>query len=459
MKCTERIPIGPAAIVALSIMACCAAAYGQLEGDVLTFMNKDTLHGHLLSGAPAAYGIRWKHENVKNPIDFSLLGISRIKLSKRQAVARTAFGATVYLTNDDMLTGNIVSLTDEALVLDTWYAGRLNIKRLMVKQINPGTGGGGVVYEGPTSLTNWQTRDYNDGHGQRPSWKFKGNALYATYSYPIARTIDNMPDVAMIRFKAAWRGYPAFYFAFFSDNLQQYYGSNCYLLQVSSSSIYLQRYTRNSGSRSLGNVNYARFSNQPPSSAVFTVLVDKEKKAITVLVDDDMVKQWTDGDVFAGTGNGMLFQPQSRGNLKISEIEVSEWDGEMPSKSGTDRELKQDLLRFTNNDKVSGSLSSIADGNVQFKTTYATLTVPLKRVDQIVMSTERAERARRNKNDIRAEFREKGVITLQLSKLGEGKMTGNSENFGSPTLPLAAFRSLEFNIYEDKQEEDDGFEF
>jgi len=437
----------------------CAGAGGAEDTDLLTFMNKDSLHGRLVSASPDEYGIRWKHENVKNNIDFALLGVSRIKLSKRRAVERTAFDATVELTNDDVLTGNIVSLNDQALVLDTWYAGKMSIKRLMIRQINPNAGGGGLIYEGPASLANWQTRDYNDGHGQRPAWKFKNNALYATYSYPVARTVNDMPALAMIRFKAAWRGYPSFYFAFFSDNLQQYYGSNCYLLQVSSSSIYLQRYTRNSGSSSLGSVNFQRFSNQPPSQAVFTVLVDKNKRTIALLVDGEMVKQWTDGDVFAGTGNAILFQPQSRGNLKISDIKVSEWDGEIPSKTGTGRELKQDLLRFTNNDKVSGSLSAIADGNVQFKTTYATLTVPLKRVDQIVMSTENAERARRNRNDVRADFRERGAITLQMTKLGEDKITGNSENFGTVTLPIEAFRSLEFNVYEDKQEEDDGFDF
>lgn len=446
-------------LLTVCIAVCCGAVYGQQETDILTFMNKDSLHGRLISGSPDEYGIRWKHENVKNPIDFALLGISRIKLSKQQAVQRTAFGATVHLTNDDILTGNIVSLTDQSLVLDTWYAGKMGIKRLMIKQINPNAGGGGVTYEGPASITNWQTRDYNDGRGQQKSWKFKNNALYAAYTYPIARTINNMPSTAMIQFKASWRGYPSFHFAFYSDNLQQYYGSNCYLLQVSSSSMSLQRYTRNSGSRSLGSVNYQRFSNQPPSQAVFTVLADKKKKSIVLLIDGDMVKQWTDGDFFAGTGNAILFQPQSRGNLKISEIKVSEWDGEIPTKNAASRELKQDLLRFTNNDKVSGTLSAIADGNVQFKTTYATLTVPLKRVDQITMSTQNAERARRNRNDVRAQFREKGSITVQMTKLQDGKITGNSENFGAATLPIEAFRSLEFNVYEDKQEDDDGFDF
>lgn len=447
------------AATTLCLAACCLMAHGQAEDDLITFMNKDSLHGRLLSAAPDEYGVRWKHENVKNPIDFALLGISRIKLGKRQSLQRTAFGATIHLTNNDVLTGNVVSLNEEALLLDTWYAGKMSIKRLMIKQIDPNSGGGGLLYEGPTSMEGWEAQEYNEGHGQQPSWKFKNSALYATYSLPVGRSINNIPEMVSIRFRASWRGYPSFYFAMFTDNLKQHYGSNCYMLQVSSSSLYLQRYTRNNGSRNLGSVNHAKFSNNPPISAVFTMLVDKKKKTFTLMVDDEMVKQWTDGDIFAGTGNGILFQPQSRGNLKISDVQVAEWDGEIPDKSGTGQTLPQDLLRFTNNDKVSGTLSAIADGNIQFKTTYATLTVPVKRVAQIQMSTEKAERARRNRNDVRAEFTEKGSITLQLSKFAEGRISGNSENFGAVQLPLEAFRSLEFNIYEEKQEEDDGFDF
>ena len=76
-----------AATITLCVAICCAAAYGQHDSDILTFMNADSLHGRVLSGAPAEYGIRWQHENVKDPIDFALAGISRIKLAKRQGDA------------------------------------------------------------------------------------------------------------------------------------------------------------------------------------------------------------------------------------------------------------------------------------------------------------------------------------------------------------------------------------
>ena len=75
------------------------------------------------------------------------------------------------------------------------------------------------------------------------------------------------------------------------------------------------------------------------------------------------------------------------------------------------------------------------------------------------MSTKNAYRARRNPNDIRANFKIKGAVTLQITKIDEGKITGNSENFGTISMPISGFNSLDFNIYEKKPEKDDVFDY
>ncbi|MCK5851107.1 MAG: hypothetical protein KAH23_09350 [Kiritimatiellae bacterium] len=428
------------------------------NADVLQFMNRDKFHGTLLAADPGAYGLRWKHESVKNPIDFTLTAISQIKFAKKQTIDLGKQDSTIQLTNDDILTGKIISLNNEQLILDTWYAGKINVKRTMIKEINPRSGSDGIIYEGPSSMTEWQIQKYNENGQQKPGWIFKNNSLYANYSSAIGKDIDTLPDLVSIKFKAAWRGYPSLYFAFFTDNLKQYYSSNCYLLQINNSSIYLQRYTKTNGSRNLGNINYQKFRTHPPRSSIFNMLVNKKKRTFALLIDGTLVKQWTDSNDFAGLGSGILFQPQQKRSLKLSDIKISVWDGEIPDSTKALEELAQDLLRFTNNDKVSGTLSEISDENVKFKTTYADLSVPLHKVTQILMSTKNAARARPNPNDIRANFTTKGVITLQITKVAGGKITGNSENFGIISMPIDAFSSLDFNIHEEKVDDDDEFD-
>ncbi|GAF71164.1 unnamed protein product, partial [marine sediment metagenome] len=70
------------------------------------------------------------------------------------------------------------------------------------------------------------------------------------------------------------------------------------------------------------------------------------------------------------------------------------------------------------------------------------------------------ERARRNKEDVKAQFRSGGSITVRLTKLEDNTIEGSSENFGKVTMPVEAFRVIEFNVYREKKDEDeDGFMF
>jgi len=377
-----------------------AAAGGE---DILEFLNNDKLHGSLMAVVPGEYGLKWKHSSANQAIDFGMASVAGVTLARRKTAQSDPSTAAIYLTNGDMLPGNLVSLDGEKLVLDTWYAGKINVNRLMVKGMSPNIGVSSVAYEGPTDLAEWTTYRHA---GDQVLWKFKNGALYALQSYPIGREIEGMPDVADIQFDAGWRsGYPSFCFSFYTDNVQDNGGSG-YMLQISGSSIYLQRLSRDSGSRNIGgNDNYEAFNNRKSMKAKFNLLVDKSKKTFTLLIDGNMVKQWTDTANFAGKGNGIMFRPNNQGDLRIARIRIAQWDGKLPEAAGagsSDKGTKEDLVRFVNNDKVSGRLKSISGGNVKFETSYATLDIPLARIAEIVTASEKSERARRNKDDVRA---------------------------------------------------------
>ena len=77
----------------------------------------------------------------------------------------------------------------------------------------------------------------------------------------------------------SWRGYPQFIFAFLTDNLQQYYG-NCYMLQVSNTSVHMYRCNRNGNQQSLGSANVQQFANTAAGKAKLNIMIDKANKAI-----------------------------------------------------------------------------------------------------------------------------------------------------------------------------------
>ena len=179
-----------------------------------------------------------------------------------------------------------------------------------------------------------------------------------------------------------------------------------------------------------------------------TILVDKTKRTIAFLTEGNLVKQWTDPADFAGAGTYLMFQSQGQGVMRISNIVVADWDGEMGD-SNTLVAKQEDMIRFLNNDKVSGQLKGISKGVITFTTAFASLDVPLERAAQIEFASEKAERARRQAGDIRAYFVDGGSITLALEKLDEQAIVGSSENFGKQTFARGAFRELRLHIYDE----------
>jgi hypothetical protein len=69
------------------------------------------------------------------------------------------------LTNGDEFPGNIVSLDDKILVLDTWYAGRISVPRSMLRRITPLSDSGPAV--SPTFRPERHQRKFRPDH--RPS--------------------------------------------------------------------------------------------------------------------------------------------------------------------------------------------------------------------------------------------------------------------------------------------------
>ena len=420
---------------------------------VIKFLNEDRLHGILTAIEPAEFGLRWTCRASSKPVDFLLDDIASVSLPVgRGREAKTA--ALVRLTNGDALSGNVVSLDKESLVLDAWYAGKISLRRSMVKTILPGKRGAGVIFEGPTELKSWVMAGRQDGV---ESWRLKNGALYAIREYPIGRYIENMPDVAQIEFEIGWRDYPELYFWLYAGNLEQQGQSGCYLVRFSGGHIYFMRQTPNAGQKNLGQVEVPQFANRQRGKARICILVSKKDRRFVLMIDGRVTREFQDSEPFAGTGNGIQLQSQRQGLMTVRNIRISEWDGGIPQPAAAEEERKDDLVGLANGDKISGTLKAIAEGKARVETRFGDMEIPLERIQVIHSATGGAERARRNKGDVKAVFADGGQITIEIARLGGGRIEGRSENFGAVKMPVEAFKLLEFNIYREraKSEDDD----
>ncbi len=415
----------------------------QAPSDSLLFINNDILHG-LLIGVDQATGVRWKNPEAKEAIEFKAANVSVIKLHTRaQPPQKHQF--SVRLTNEDELIGDIASLDAEKLDLDTWYAGRLSIPRKMLRAITPLHSGALTIYDGPTGMEGWKSGE------NRGAWRYKDGALIATSTGPLGRDLK-LPDMSSIDFDVSWRPNLQLMISLYTDTVENY-GGNCYMLQLNSNYCYLQRMRPNGGSNNLGQAQIE--SLQRKSKARISIRVNKEQKLIALLVDGVLVKQWTDRGEFAGKGGGLVFYSQGQGLMKISSIRVMPWDGKFEEHGSVADKSKEDSVRMENNDKVSGKLEGIKDGNMQFSSSFAKLEIPLKRIEQVEFAADGSASPKPAATDVRAFFAGRGQVTFALEKWDDKGVSAKSVSFGAATFSPMAFERVQFNLDRQPAKEED----
>jgi hypothetical protein len=419
--------------------------------DLLRFRSGDLLRGSLL-GVSIADGLRWAHPQAKTPLAFELAGLHEVIFGARPEKPAGAV-ARVRLTNGDALAGELAGLTDEALKLQTPYAGSVLIKRVMLAAIEPNINLGTQLYTGPNSLAEWQRP--NRGNS---GWSFRKGALIANAGggSVIGRDVK-LPELASIEWDLAWQGYPSMYMLLYVENFEDYYSTECYALQMSGSTVYLQRATRGSGMNNVEQpFNYEGL--QRRNKVRFALKINKTKRTFALFADGKFIKQWTDDNPFNGRGTGIGFSPQ--GNpVRISNITITDWDGRLDLEGSTSKDAGEDFVRLANGDKLSGKLGNIANGQVALTTSYATMQVPLERIAEVLLAGKDKAKPRRQPTDIYAFFPDGNRITLALDKLDANLVSGGSESFGKLNCQRGAFQRIQFNIYEPKPESDEEDDF
>ncbi|HEX4084437.1 MAG TPA: hypothetical protein VHY22_05990 [Chthoniobacteraceae bacterium] len=403
--------------------------------DSLTFLNKDQLHGILLKIDNS--GLSWQSPEAHDPILFKTADLSEIKLDSHHSGNAAKSAERITLTNGDELPGNIVTLDDKTLALDTWYAGRISIPRAMLRRITPLSDSNASLYEGPTGIGDWSVGRMGGGR----SWIFRDGALIGNNYGTIGRDMK-LPDMSNIEFDLVLRGNSPFSIGLYSDRADNF--GNCYMLQLSNGYTELQRFSRLGGSNDLGSTQLQSVMRHEKSH--IQLRVNKEKKSIWLIVDDKMVKEWTDPGDFNGAGGNLIFSCQPGTYVRISNIKVSKWDGKFDDSDSPDEKTTDDTVQLANEDKVTGKLESIQDGKAKFSSSYAELNIPLERIEQVDLSGAHTDQAQQGASDVRAYFQEGGSVTMQLAQWDASGCTGSSPNFGKATFSPDAFSRIVFNL-------------
>lgn len=443
-------------IIALSMMGFHLAAAADEMKSVVRFANHDQLSGSLESLTTER--LVWNSPILEKPTPFFLKSVLDLTLSATQPQIDAKHEATVSLTNGDSVRGQLVSITDDSVELDTWFAGRMKFRRVMISDIRIDERPD-YFYQGPSGLDGWTQTE------TPAAWSYADSSFRSNASGGIARDVG-LPDECSISFEAGWRGQFGLKLVFFSDDTNTDNPPNGYSLGLQSRSIVLNKLPNQ--------ISLGRAASSPAlqenEKASIEVRASLKTGKICVFVDRTIVAVWTDPDFAKNKmGRGIHFVTLNNSPVKVSGIKVAAWDGvieQMPApqimggfrqfglqemeeeqRPAPEEKPKAGRMKLRNGDSLEGDVLAISGEMVTIKTPFKDVRIPVGMLRSVALKPAPREEPKRENGDVRGWFPDGTSLVFRLEGVGDGTLSGTNQNFGAAQFKTSAFSRIEFNIY------------
>lgn len=418
--------------------------------DIIWLNNGERLRGELIN-LDQQRSVLWRHPDIAEPVAFPLQGIDRIRFGGRTAEkSNEANPCLVRLVGQDELEGDLLALTSSNAVLQTWYAGTLNIPRNCLDSIQPIVKNPKVLYTGPTSMDGWTIGNSGVLNVDSNAWTYREGAFVANTSGSIAKDVK-LPGVAAIEFDLAWTDYLTLAVAVYADSLQPMnlntkddapeFGG-FYSLQIHANMVQVLCVRKGMPLNRLDVALVQGLENR--HSAHVAIRVNKAERALYLYLDGALVKSWRDSQDTVGNGTILRFVNQAASLLRISNLVVSEWDGRLDAPAENIDNATNDFVRLINHDTVGGELQRVEKGTAHIKSSLGPLEVPLARVEQIHFAQNSRKLPPATEGTYKAVFAGKGHLSLKLEGWEGKDLIVTHPALGRLHLAPAALRWLEF---------------
>ncbi|HEY8961516.1 MAG TPA: hypothetical protein VIM57_04860 [Luteolibacter sp.] len=430
----------------------------DVSDGVIRFANQNQLTGTLDS--LSLDRLIWNSPQLEHPAPFLLDQVLDVTLPAELPELKADHDAILTLTNGDILRGQLSSVTDQTIELDTWYGGRLTIKRPMVASLKI-TGRPKLYYRGPDSLDGWEQTTTGD----RKAWQYENRSFRSNASGGLGRDL-HLPDQCRISFDLAWRSSLRLRLMIFSDNAATDSPQNTYELGWQRRYAEMRKRTGGNNRSAWPILGQAHVPESAQNEkAHIDLYCDRAKGLFNFVVDGRSIALWNDPDPKqALTGGCLHFISEDSSPLRISRLEVSGWNGvvenlpededlnaqeqrELEAKTEAEAEKTGGLMKLRNGDVLAGDVLAIRNGVMKVKTSFGEINLPVSRLRTIALKPSEYDEAKWNRGDIRGWLPDGGRVTFRLDEATGKTLTGFSQNFGSATFKADAFNKLEFNIY------------
>lgn len=464
-----------------------AAADGS---DVLVFQNGDQLRGALVT-ASHDRSVQWKPVKGEAPVEFGVGKLAGILLAKAAAKGAQEGRTALRFRNGDWLTGDLLLLDKQRLVLKSALAENLNLERKDVRTLYFSSGGPVPVWDAAGDRDAWMkgmtanensARARKDDRSRRNIWRYLDGSftLLGTGSRSgygngpnLGRNLDGLPDKVDIAFELSTTGGPAGY----AVQLFNEENRPGLMIQGSWDSAYIYDMSpRRQGGVFFNQPQQVEFGEKIGSEGNrrhFRFLADRKTGRLAMLVNGELVARFGQrpGKESAKPGRGIAIVPQAMSSrVTISNLWIAPWSGVLPAMprktakeekpaehaaaDGDDKKAAsktppaepekpaapQDVIALVNGDETSGTVEGATAGQLRVACDVGNLDIPLDRMLMLELVGPLVEPT----PGIRLRLAGRGTITVASFSIADGKVICRSETVGELTFPLSAVSEVVF---------------
>ncbi len=433
--------------------------FAEQDTATVRFMNGDQLSGNAISLNLDT--LTWHSDLLTNQAHFKLNQIKDLELPSKinESAQNAGHQAVLELTNGDSVKGMLVGLNDKEIRLKTWFAGEMVFSRFNVKLVNI-TRASKIIYRGPTGIDDWKVL------GDEKSWVYANSEFTSKATGAIARNFD-FPDEMEIGYNLAWKGIFKSKVILFTSDITTPNPQSGYEIYIQGSSTRIRRLSDSNYLRIIANPSRM----QPTENARIEIRMSQRTKKIHIFINDVLQSTFLDDEMNKMKGKGLTFTSDPNYETKLSEIQISEWDGNidesnddeaefrelgfnrmnfhrgMPVQPQKPKELKDGRMMLANGDTLEGEVLGIDNEMIKIKTPFTEVIFPVHRIKNLALKKSDYSEAIRRKGDVRGHLADGSILVFELKDVIDGKIIGLSQNFGNAQFDQSAFKRIEFNIY------------
>jgi hypothetical protein len=419
----------------------------------LYFRNGDSIQGRLVS-IDLTNGVVWSRAGMAKPARFVATNLTEIFLTSRAAKDATnvPHRAVIQFANGDELVGNLISVGNQTVRVETSYAGKLSIPRKLVAGILPRPTNDRVIFGGIRTADDWTHGDMSAIQGITVGrWKYHNGSLVSGTASSVARNLDLPPTIRM-DFDLYWHNMFSLAIALHTDSLepislnareQEPDFAPFYSLWLSPTATELRVVPKTGPIRRLGSV-FLRMAAGTNHAAV-SIFASDQRKSVALMINHRIVKEWVDPNGWSAGGRGTRFVHQGYGHVRIANLRVTKWDGAGMAPLTIKGNPAVDVALMNDASARGGRLNGFTNGTFQFQSGESVLPIKFADTSQVNLALSGQQPAPAPTNSVRVFFNGRGRLTGKLNSWtgrqtsltipGLGDLTLSSDTLGRIQFP------------------------